>query len=460
MTLFAIHSSQTSSLRTTALVLMFSVLFSLRLLSAASGSDPSHQVVTERDGGASSDSLLRAVMTGDMDRVRQLISEGADINSKDIKGWTPLDYARKRNRREIRAILMENGARTFTKNIPDMVEGPHVTLIDSLRFEVVVLKHDNETGNSSIDRDTVRMRELPYSLNGFLIEREDLDFDSDYAPVKSSWSGIRKIFVVGDIHGEYDRVESLLKNNRIIDKDGNWNWGKGHLVFMGDIFDRGSKVTEAFWMILKLGKQAEKEGGMVHMILGNHEPMVLNGDLRYVTDEYYALCDNLGLNYSSLFSERTLLGYWIRQNPVMLRINRYTFVHGGISPELYNAQLPADTLNKLVRQFLNEAESELNIETRSLILGGEGVLWYRGMANDGSRSKTIDEITLNRALEFYGADAFIIGHTEVDSITTFFDKRVIDVNIPKGNSDIEEQGLLIKGRKVLVVYNSRKRKTL
>ncbi len=460
MTRFAIHSSQASVLKASFLILIFSVFFSLCLSAAVPGSGFSPQSGAVSDAVTPSDSLLRAVITGDTDMVRTLIGNGIDVNFKDKRGWTPLDYATKRNRGEIRAILLEHGARTFSKNIPDMVEGPHVTVIDSSRFEVAVLKHDNETASSSIKRDTVLTRDLPYNMGGILIEPEDLGFDAEYLPKKSSWSDVRKIFVVGDIHGEYDRVAALLGNNSIIDKEGNWNWGKGHLVFMGDIFDRGSKVTEAYWMIFKLGKQAAKAGGMVHMILGNHEPMVLNGDLRYITDDYYSLCDNLGLNYSGLFSERTVLGYWIRQNPVMLRINRYTFIHGGISPELYSAQLPADTLNKIVWQYLNKSESERNAEIRNLILGNEGLLWYRGMANDGSRSKVIDDMTLKQALEYYSTDAFVIGHTEVDSITTFFDKRVIDVNIPKRDSNTEEQGLLIKGRKVQVVYNSRRRRAL
>ena len=207
------------------------------------------------------------------------------------------------------------------------------------------------------------------------------------APKESSWSDVRKIFVVGDVHGEYDRVVGLLANNRIIDKEGDWNWGKGHLVFMGDIFDRGSKVTETLWLIIRLQQQAEKAGGKVHLLLGNHEPMIFKGDLRYITDDYYSLCDNLGLDYSGLFSGQTLLGHWIRQNPVMIRINRFVFMHGGVSPELYNAKLPADTMNSVVWQYLNNTEAERNVETRDLILGNKGVLWYRGLADDGSRRR-------------------------------------------------------------------------
>lgn len=449
-----------SIMKAASMIMIFTVCVSLRLVAASPGPATSLQSAEKGDPLTLSDSLFRAVKAGETDRVRVLIERGAEINAKDARGWTALDYATKRNRGEIRSILLEKDARTFIKNMPAMAEGPHVMVIDSQKFEVVVLKHDHETAHSSIKRDTVRMNKLPYKMDGFLIERDDLDFDAGDAPVKSSWSGIRKTFVVGDVHGEYARVERLLKSNRVIDKKGNWNWGRGHLVFMGDIFDRGSQVTEAFWLIYRLAKQAEKSGGKVHMVLGNHEPMIFNNDLRYLADDYYSLCDNLGINYSDLFSEMTLLGYWIRQNPVMLQINGYTFIHGGISPELYRARLPADTMNRIVWQYFNNSESERNKATRSLILGSQGVTWYRGMADDGSRSTIIDDATLHGVLEFYKAAAFVIGHTEVDSITTFLDKKVIDVNIPRSKQVIEEQGLLIKGRKLVVVYESRRRRAL
>jgi hypothetical protein len=65
-----------------------------------------------------------------------------------------------------------------------------------------------------------------------------------------------KIFVIGDMHGEYTRTAEMLRNYGITDELGNWTWGDGHLVFMGDIFDRGSEVVEALWMIYRLEKQA------------------------------------------------------------------------------------------------------------------------------------------------------------------------------------------------------------
>jgi len=454
------HSSKTSSLKSSYILFPILILLCFRSQASAAEILSEPQQKLQSIEASLPDSLFKAVMAGDADVVNKLISEGVDFNSVDERGWTPLDYAVKRNRIAIREILLEHGARTYPKPIPDMKEGPHVRAIDSLRFEVLMLENDAESANSDIARDTLSIRDLPDNMKGLLIEPEDIDFDATLNRQRSSWSDAAKIFVIGDIHGEYDRVFSLLKNNSIIDEEGNWNWGKGHLVFMGDVFDRGSKVTETFWMIFRLEKQAKKKGGMVHLLLGNHEPMIFNDDIRYITDDYYALCDNLGLNYPGLFDESSVLGHWLRQKPVVLRINQFTLMHAGISPELYNLELEADTINMIVREYLNNAESLRNAETRKMILGNNGILWYRGMAATDSRNNLIDENALNRELDFYKSQVFIIGHTEVDSVTLFYGGKVIDVNIPKRERDIEEQGLLIKGKRIWVVYDIRKRKEI
>ena len=69
-------------------------------------------------------------------------------------------------------------------------------------------------------------------------------YDTLYLPEKSTYNKVKKIIALSDIHGQYDLTIELLKNNKVIDKELNWNFGKGHLVIAGDIFDRGDKVNE------------------------------------------------------------------------------------------------------------------------------------------------------------------------------------------------------------------------
>tara|TARA_Y100000589_G_scaffold165030_1_gene156903 strand:+ start:320 stop:754 length:435 start_codon:yes stop_codon:yes gene_type:complete len=84
-------------------------------------------------------------------------------------------------------------------------------------------------------------------------------YDTLYYPDLSTFNGIRKIAAFSDIHGQYDLLVSLLLNNKIIDKDLNWIFGEGHLVIVGDIFDRGDKVNEysGLFMILKVKQKKE-----------------------------------------------------------------------------------------------------------------------------------------------------------------------------------------------------------
>lgn len=438
-------------------------LFLLPFGTSFSGTGPGPGVPQQQvqsDPASSSDTLFYAVKTGNIEMVRNLIDSGTNLNAIDDKGWTSLDYAIKRNRPMIRELLEESGAVTYPKSIRSMNDGPHVRIIDDKTVEVLYLSHDGPSATSEIKSNIYQVGDRPLLINGIKIDREDLNQGSRITAQVMSYQGARKIFVIGDIHGEYTRVFNLLKNAEIINDKGDWIWGKGNLVFMGDIFDRGSGVTETLWMIFRLEKQAEAAGGKVHLLLGNHEPMIFGDDIRYVNDDYYALCKNLGLDYSELFDEATVLGSWLRQKPLVISINNYLFVHGGLSPVLIESQLPLDTINSVVWRYLNEKENEGDKNLKDLILGGEGVLWYRGLVNDDDRREVIDEITLEKGLDFYQARAIIIGHTEVDSITSFYNGKVIDVNIPKRDPEIPEQGLLIKKGKLWVLYDTGDRKKL
>jgi ankyrin repeat protein len=55
-------------------------------------------------------SLIQAVKDGDIDRVRLLIAQGADINTRDNRGGTPLHWAVYYNRKEIAKLLLMQGA--------------------------------------------------------------------------------------------------------------------------------------------------------------------------------------------------------------------------------------------------------------------------------------------------------------------------------------------------------------
>ena len=144
---------------------------------------------------------------------------------------------------------------------------------------------------------------------------------------------MKKIAALSDIHGQYDLVIKLFKNNKIIDDNLNWSFGEGHLVITGDIFDRGDKVNEVLWLIYKLEAQAKNVGGRVHYLLGNHEYMILYNDLRYLHEKYKVTPLLLNLEYNELYSEKTIIGRWLRSKSTIIKINNILFTHGGISED-------------------------------------------------------------------------------------------------------------------------------
>ena len=148
----------------------------------------------------------------------------------------------------------------------------------------------------------------------------------------SAYNTSEKIFAISDIEGDFDKFIQLLQRNNIIKNNLEWNFGKGHLVLLGDYFDRGDDVTAVLWLCYKLEQEAEKQGGKVHFMLGNHEQMNLQGSVKYVQGKYQALAQKLNIPYKELYGKNSELGRWLRTKNAIIKINNLLFTHGGISP--------------------------------------------------------------------------------------------------------------------------------
>src|SRR6185436_12651444 len=94
---------------------------------------------------------------------------------------------------------------------------------------------------------------------------------------KSEFHKVNNLVVLSDIEGNFSAFRKLLMATKVIDEDFNWKFGDGHLVLIGDFFDRGQQVTEVLWLIYYLEEKAQDAGGYIHFILGNHEIMNLSG---------------------------------------------------------------------------------------------------------------------------------------------------------------------------------------
>ena len=97
-----------------------------------------------------------------------------------------------------------------------------------------------------------------------------------------------RVVAFGAGHGAFDDWTQMLQDVGVVDAKLNWAGGNTHLVSLGDLIDRGPGSRKVVELLMKLDAQAEQAGGAVHLVLGNHEVMVMTGDLRYVSVAEFA----------------------------------------------------------------------------------------------------------------------------------------------------------------------------
>ncbi|MGH9175971.1 MAG: metallophosphoesterase, partial [Vicinamibacterales bacterium] len=97
-----------------------------------------------------------------------------------------------------------------------------------------------------------------------------------------------RLVAVGDIHGSYDALTTILRRAGLVDERLKWSGGRTVLVQTGDYTDRGTDVRKVMDLLMQLEKDAKAAGGQVIALAGNHEIMNAMGDLRDVTPEICA----------------------------------------------------------------------------------------------------------------------------------------------------------------------------
>jgi hypothetical protein len=303
----------------------------------------------------------------------------------------------------------------------------------------------------------LRPADGPLALTyGALGSEEDRHHTTIWPPPRRSevrFGPVDSLYVVGDVHGEFDTLTAVLRNATLIDREGNWSGGRRHLVLLGDLFDRGDDVTRTLWFIYGLERQAEAAGGNVHVVLGNHEIMVLVNDLRYASEKELAIGESHGIPYAGLFDVRcSVLGKWLASKPGLIRIGRVLLAHGGVarayadyslrafddslaafmSEELFHrwGQPPDSTLPPIV---MDSVAADRRID---FFFGENSVFWYRGYVMTDTLQTALRDV-----LARHDSDVLIVGHTPLDEIDDRYDGALLAVDL---NSAAGQLLLLVK----------------
>ncbi|WP_343305155.1 metallophosphoesterase [Chitinophaga niabensis] len=333
-------------------------------------------------------------------------------------------------------------------------DGPYITHTKDSVITIVVR-------SQAVIRDS-------YTKSGTVQLKVQTDVSNEEFPVvlkklhkeePSQYARPEKLFVLSDIEGNFDALRKLLQANNVIDDRYNWIFGAGHLVFAGDMFDRGKQVTECLWLIYSLEQKAKDAGGYVHFILGNHEIMNLNGDLRYLQQKYRENVTLMKLPYQNLYDENSELGMWLRTKNIMEKIGDLLFVHGGISREMNALDISISEINSMARPFYSKdslAIKSSNKAVASIYGKNSSPFWNREYYHP---SRKTSEAILDSTLRKFDVSRVITGHTIVaKEISSHYNGRVINIDTKHSNG--ESEALLIEGNSYYSVDSRGKRELL
>lgn len=274
-----------------------------------------------------------------------------------------------------------------------------------------------------------------------------------------------KMFIMSDPHGRLDCVISLLQGNGVIDNDLHWSFGEGELFVIGDVCDRGKDVVQIYWLLYELEAEAQAAGGRVTFVYGNHEPMVLSGDLRYTKKKYLQLADSLGLEYRKMLGPDTELGRWFATRNTIEVVGDALFVHAGLGQDFLNRNLEIPYVNKVMSRglFMTKEERKADSEELYYMFKSLSPIWYRGLVLKDMKYYPADEIVLAYALTRYGVKRIYVGHTIFPDVKSRFGGRVVGVNVDNALNRDRKRGravLVENGKRYVVTDEARRLRTL
>lgn len=174
----------------------------------------------------------------------------------------------------------------------------------------------------------------------------------------------RRIYAIGDIHGEIDLLQDLL--HQIAADSKQRGPAQTTLVFLGDFIDRGSGAARLLYMFAAMREpnviilKGNHEAALVEVYRGDHEALAF-----WMQFGGHATMAGLGIDQHMLatasvasilmqlqFSLQRDIVDWLAELPHCWTLGDYFFVHAGIKPGVRLSRQDQDDLLWIRKPFL------------------------------------------------------------------------------------------------------------
>lgn len=251
-------------------------------------------------------------------------------------------------------------------------------------------------------------------------------------------AGRDRVVAIGDIHADLGALRLALRTAGAIDARDQWIGGTLTVVQLGDLIGRSNEERQVLDFVFDLQRRAQRAGGTVHALIGNHEvmggrldnqavgpnpfpdwesvPDLRRDDPRLRHLRPYERARGAALMPGGPYARR------LAAFPVVLKLRGTVFVHGGVVPRW--ARYGVDRINREVRDWLlgqtAEPDSALGVDD------GDRVMWTRQFSFDVERA---DCSLLDESLKILGARRMIVAHTVLAEIASGCDGRLWAVDV-------------------------------
>jgi hypothetical protein len=222
---------------------------------------------------------------------------------------------------------------------------------------------------------------------------------------------VSAVHVIGDVHGELEKLRDLLRGAELIDTTETWSGGNSTLWFMGDLVDHGRDGIGVVELVMRLQCQAARAGGRVQVLLGNHDVLLLAAHrfgARPIPGQ-----------------DETFQDHWQENGGQEADLERITPDHVRWLSDLPAMALEGDHLlahaDALLYTRYGQSIAQVNLALSGLLQSDDVVGWDRLLDEFGEHHAFVHTTTgADRARAFldeFGGRQLVHGHTPITKLT-------------------------------------------